>query len=134
MKLTIIPSDGTVVKDGRGYSGLDLSVSGVPSDVHALQWQGQDGWIEQTDMTNVQIAVLPDWTEAVLAVWQAADDQANAPPPEPTPEELTAYRIAELKQFLRETDYVALSDYDKDKPDVLAQRAAWRAELRELEA
>ena len=43
-------------------------------------------------------------------------------------------RIAELQKLLRETDYVALPDYDKDKPDVLAQRAAWRAEIRELEA
>jgi hypothetical protein len=42
-------------------------------------------------------------------------------------------RIAELKQLLRETDFVALPDYDKDKPDVLAQRQAWRDELRELE-
>lgn len=45
-----------------------------------------------------------------------------------------AARIAELKQLLRDTDYVALSDYDKDKPDVLAQRQAWRDEIRELEA
>ena len=44
-----------------------------------------------------------------------------------------AERIAELKQLLAETDFVALSDYDKDKPDVLAQRQAWRVELRELE-
>jgi hypothetical protein len=43
-------------------------------------------------------------------------------------------RIAELKQLLRDTDFVALPDYDKDKPDVLAQRQAWRDELRELEA
>jgi hypothetical protein len=43
-------------------------------------------------------------------------------------------RILELQQLLRDTDYVALSDYDKDKPDVLAQRQAWRAEIRELEA
>jgi hypothetical protein len=43
-------------------------------------------------------------------------------------------RIAELKQFLRDTDYVALSDYDKDKPEILAQRQAWRDEIRELEA
>lgn len=43
-------------------------------------------------------------------------------------------RIAELKQLLAETDYVALSDYDKDKPEVIAQRAAWRTEIRELEA
>jgi len=44
-----------------------------------------------------------------------------------------AERIAELKQLLAASDYVALSDYDKDKPDVLAQRQAWREELRELE-
>lgn len=44
-----------------------------------------------------------------------------------------AERILELQQLLRDTDYVALSDYDKDKPDVLAQRQAWRDEIRALE-
>jgi hypothetical protein len=44
-----------------------------------------------------------------------------------------ATRIAELKQLLAETDYVALADYDKSKPEVLAQRQAWRDEIRELE-
>lgn len=42
-------------------------------------------------------------------------------------------RIAELKQLLASTDYVALADYDKSKPEVLAQRQAWREELRVLE-
>lgn len=46
----------------------------------------------------------------------------------------SAARIAELQQLLRDTDYVTLSDYDKDKPDVLAQRQAWRDEIRSLEA
>ena len=46
----------------------------------------------------------------------------------------SAARIAELKQLLAETDYVALADYDKDKPEVLTQRQAWRDEIRELEA
>jgi hypothetical protein len=45
-----------------------------------------------------------------------------------------AARIAELKQFLRDTDYVALSDYDKDRPEVIAERQAAREELRELGA
>jgi hypothetical protein len=48
--------------------------------------------------------------------------------------EPTLARIAELQTLLRDTDYIALSDYDKDKPEVIAQRAAWRAEIRELEA
>jgi bifunctional ADP-heptose synthase (sugar kinase/adenylyltransferase) len=45
-----------------------------------------------------------------------------------------AARIAELKQLLTETDYLVLPDYDKDKPDVLAQRQVWREEIRALEA
>jgi hypothetical protein len=43
-------------------------------------------------------------------------------------------RIEELKRFLRDTDYVALSDYDKDKPEIIAERQAAREELRELGA
>ena len=42
-------------------------------------------------------------------------------------------RIAELKRLLAESDYVALSDYDKDKADVIAQRQVWRDEIRSLE-
>jgi hypothetical protein len=41
-------------------------------------------------------------------------------------------RIAELKQLLADTDYVALSDYDQDKPELIGQRQAWREEIREL--
>ena len=43
-------------------------------------------------------------------------------------------RIAELQQKLRDTDYVALPDYDQDKPDLIAQRQAWRDEIRKLES
>lgn len=60
---------------------------------------------------------------------------------EKTPQELAAEqaamvfaRIQELKKLLAETDYVALSDYDKSKPEVLAQRQQWREEIRSLEA
>ena len=42
-------------------------------------------------------------------------------------------RIAELKRKLADTDYVTLSDYDKDKTEVLADRQAWRDEIRQLE-
>jgi len=43
-------------------------------------------------------------------------------------------RIAELKKMLQETDYVALPDYDQDKADVIANRQAWREEIRTLDA
>jgi hypothetical protein len=44
-----------------------------------------------------------------------------------------AARIAELKQFLRDTDYIAMPDYDKSKPEVIAQRQAARDEIRGLD-
>ncbi len=43
-------------------------------------------------------------------------------------------RIDELKQLLVDTDYVALKDYDKERPEVLMQRRQWRNEIRSLEA
>ena len=42
-------------------------------------------------------------------------------------------RISELQQKLSDTDYVSLPDYDKDKPEVLADRQTWRDEIRALE-
>jgi hypothetical protein len=85
----------------------------------------------------------PSFSEGQFArwtgdVWVVEDIPAPEPEPELTPEELAEQakqeRIAELKHFLRDTDYVALSDYDEHKPEVLAQRQAWRDEIRVLEA
>jgi hypothetical protein len=43
-------------------------------------------------------------------------------------------RVQELKRLLADTDYVALTDYDKEKPELLSQRQEWRDEIRTLEA
>jgi hypothetical protein len=45
-----------------------------------------------------------------------------------------AERIAELKALLTNSDYKVLPDYDKDSEVIKAQRQAWRAEIRTLEA
>ena len=68
--------------------------------------------------------------------WVLEDIPKPEPEPEPespTEEELKQMRIAELKRKLAETDYVTLPDYDKDKPEVIADRQAWRDEIRQLE-
>jgi hypothetical protein len=49
MRLTIIPSDKAVYKDGLCYSNLDLSTCGIPDDIHALQWNEISGWLEFND-------------------------------------------------------------------------------------
>lgn len=73
MKLTIIRDDAAVYKDGEGISGLDVSY--VPSNVHALQWNGVKGWVEFcTDDNFVKpenqiIDVLPTWAETAVQQW-----------------------------------------------------------------
>jgi hypothetical protein len=55
---------------------------------------------------------------------------ANPPPSE---QELAEQRIAELKQLLLDSDYKVLPDYDKTDESIIADRQAWRDEIRELE-
>jgi hypothetical protein len=74
MKLTIIPVDGAVYKDGFSYSDLDLSI--VPSDVHALQFNSSSntGWIEFTSVIpNEEITVLPSWAITAMTKWDEAE-------------------------------------------------------------
>lgn len=82
MRLTIIPSDGAVYKDGLCYS--HLTWEGTPNSVHALQWFNNTGWIEFNDdnpydnykPANETITELPQWALNALAAWE----EANNPP------------------------------------------------------
>ena len=64
-----------------------------------------------------------DWTQLKTAEQLAAEKLNNE----------RIARVAELKRNLAETDYITLPDYDKDKPEILADRQAWRDEIRQLE-
>ena len=73
MKLTIIPVDSAVYKDGYCYSGLDLS--SVPANVHALQWYETKGEIEFSGIPKPQnetITELPNWANTCLTKWDEA--------------------------------------------------------------
>ena len=41
-------------------------------------------------------------------------------------------RIFELRKMLKDTDYITLSDYDKNKPELIALRQSWREEIRSI--
>lgn len=78
MKITIIPIDGAVYKDGVSFSGLALS--SAPADVHALQFNDttSKGWIEFKDddfgnkPNNQPIIELPSWANTCLTKWDEA--------------------------------------------------------------
>jgi mRNA-degrading endonuclease HigB of HigAB toxin-antitoxin module len=73
MKLTIIPADNTVYVDNHAIFDIDLSF--VPSNVHALQWKVDLGWIEFVENAdfskpeNEIINQLPDWANSAYNAW-----------------------------------------------------------------
>lgn len=87
MNLVIIPIDGAVYVDGYSFSDLDLS--DAPSNVHALQWKNDKGWIEFKDLDdgtkpqNEAITELPEWANLCKDKWdeaKAAYDTVVIPP------------------------------------------------------
>jgi hypothetical protein len=52
----------------------------------------------------------------------------------PLPDDVQARRIRMniLREYLLDTDYKVLPDYDRPNGDVVAQRQLWRDELRAL--
>lgn len=80
MRLTIIPSDGSVYKNFFSYSGLDLSF--VPADIHALQWYDTYGEVEfkrqfidgqMVHPQNQIITELPSWANQAVTKWEEAE-------------------------------------------------------------
>ena len=56
MQLTIVPVDGVVIYNGIGYENVDLS--SVDPHIHAVQFQGDRGWIEYKDNTRALLTSL----------------------------------------------------------------------------
>jgi len=79
MRVSIIKDDGTVLKDGVAY--IDLDLSALPSEFHALQWYDTKGDVESKDAdgnpVNTAITDLSPYQWCVDA-WQAAYDAEQA--------------------------------------------------------
>lgn len=66
-RLTIIPIDKSVYIEGEAFMGIDLSF--IPHDIHALQWQDNNGWIERKGFADEMISELPDWAMKCIDLW-----------------------------------------------------------------
>jgi len=77
MKLSIIREDGAVYQDGVAH--LNLNLSYIPSNIHALQWNNDKGWIEYSQdsdgnkQANESINVLPEWANSAITSWVSAN-------------------------------------------------------------
>ena len=119
MKLSIIPADNTVCKDGYCISGLDLAF--MDSNIHAVQWNTDSGWIECVALSDgsipahVELTSIEDYT-SLIAAFDAAKssaEQAEAPVSD-----------AELVRGVRD-GLLTQSDWSQ-APDSTADREAWK--------
>ncbi len=86
MRLIIVPIDGAVSVDGKGFGGLDLSF--MDASVHAVQWYETHGEIERKDpvtgrMVANEVITSIDAFQPAIDVWQAAktaEEQAGSIP------------------------------------------------------
>ena len=81
MRLTIVPVDGAVSVNGKGFGGLDLSF--MEASVHAVQWYETHGEIERKDpitgrMVANEVITSIDAFQPVIDVWQAAKTAEEA--------------------------------------------------------
>jgi len=125
MRISIITDDNCVVKDGAGYT-LDLSSCGIPSNVHALQWNGSSGEIEYNDgTTQHDIDALPSWATSAVEVHDAKVAEINSPL---TDADLEFAAIIERARLMNETDHWALSD----TPPMTQEEMDYRQALRDI--
>ena len=52
---TVIKSDTAIYKDGVSVVGCDMT--GLPSDFHALQWDGSNGHVEYSDALKLNLTI-----------------------------------------------------------------------------
>ena len=103
-------------------------LASLAASINAYQWQNGEWVLIQSTGTIERFGfTIADFPDAPVP-----DKPTNNPDADQAERE-KAERIAELKQLLADTDYVGLADYDKDQPELKAQRQAWRDEIRQLE-
>lgn len=131
MKLSIIPSDGTVCENGKCYTNLVWE--GTPGNVHALQWQNDSGWIEYNDgQPNETITVLPAWVVNAELAWNEAN---NPTPPVPVPPTAEQNKQTAMG-LLQATDWVNQPDVRNtaNQPHLVngAEFDAYRLQVRQI--
>jgi len=130
-RLTIVVSDGTIFKNAKGYSALDLSDCSIPENVWALQWKEGSGWVEFTDSSENLIITgtqFPEWALKCLSKFEAYDFAVEHPDPL-TPEDWAQINVDTAKNLLSDSDWAALPDVN------LQNKLEWfeyRERLREI--
>ncbi|MCG3774758.1 MAG: hypothetical protein JW395_1583 [Nitrospira sp.] len=85
MNLTIIKSDNSVYIDGRAIS---VDCSDLPTEVHAIQWNGDSGWIEYINGPGLPVKINETIDsisayQGLISAWNAEKEKTDAVAPAP---------------------------------------------------
>ena len=131
MKISIVRDGGICQIDGVAVEISD--VSGIPSNVHALQWDGTAGQVEFSNGADFDsISSLPSWAVSFQANAQAVIDEQNKAAKDREDYENSDAGKAESARAKRDylisqTDWWALSD-----STMTADQSVYRQALRDI--
>ena len=101
MRLTVVPSDKIIIKDGKEYKVTDLSY--LDSNIHAIQWYDDKGEIEYVDGTsNLEITDITPYNQCVTD-WEAAKTKEA---------EANVYTAEQWEKWFRDIRNELLTDSD----------------------
>tara|TARA_B100001094_G_scaffold23195_1_gene19627 strand:- start:890 stop:1375 length:486 start_codon:yes stop_codon:yes gene_type:complete len=132
MRLTIVPSDKMIILDGEPVQCSHVDLSWIPTDVHAVQWDGakNSGQVEyNTEGKFPQII-------NEISVWQqAATDHANEKIAQANEREAARNHLAEVKEY--RNALLIWSDWTQGNDSPLsdskkAEYVTYRQALRDL--
>lgn len=96
MRLTVVPSDSTIIMDGQRL----VFPFAAPSNLHAIQWYGTHGFIETTDSKQVRtddMTIVQQYVTAYTA--EAARLAAIASTPKTTAEIAAETSAAAMREL-----------------------------------
>ena len=132
MKLTIIPSDKTIILDYEAVVCNNVDLSWIPSDIHAVQWDSV------ANEGNIQYNVKTKWPEEIseIGIWQqAVTDHANEKTLAATALEAARNHLQEVKEY--RNALLIWSDWTQGNDSPLsdskkAEYVTYRQALRDL--
>lgn len=102
MRLTVIPSDNIIIKDGQRL----VFQFAAPADLHAIQWYGTHGFIETTDGKQVR---TDDQADVQAYIDAYAAEAARLAAITPTLAELKAAKLAALAADRRRVETLPIT-------------------------
>ena len=125
MRLTVVPSDKIIIKDGKEYKVTDLSY--LDSNIHAIQWYDDKGEIEYVDGTpNLEITDIAPYNQCVTD-WEAEKTKES---------EANVVTAEQWEKWFREIRNTLLLDSDwtqfTDSPLTDAKKTEWKTYRQKL--